>query len=226
MAESLLLDGGHENPEIRLEKVIFWPDNIVELFQRFQVKKTFDLLSVDTDSYDFFMVEAILEAGYQPRVVIVEYNANFEITEARSILPPKVGELWQTWDGSTYQGMSLLAVQYLLNRFSYSLVYCNKVNCIGVQDSLLDQPVRLPTEFFNRGRLDQHRCDGQGRLLAVIEPTGRWAGQTDGGQGSPHIRCNYDLHYLIVFIVLLILGYLKIVFFIIRFKPRKQRQKI
>ena len=85
--------------------------------------------------------------------------------------------------------MSLLATQYLFNRFSYSLVYCNKVNCIGVQDSLLDQPVRLPTEFFNRGRLDQHRCDSQGRLLAVVEPTGRWAGQTDGGQGSPHIRC-------------------------------------
>ena len=163
----------------------------MELFQRFKVKKTFDLLSVDTDSYDFFMLEAILEAGYQPRVIIVEYNANFEITEAKSIMPPKLkeGETWQRWDATTYQGLSLLAVQYLFNRFSYSLVYCNKVNCIGVQDSLLDQPVRLPTEFFNRGRLDQHRCDSQGRLLAVIEPTGRWAGQTDGGEGSPHIRC-------------------------------------
>ena len=32
------------------------------------------------------------------------------------------------------QGMSLLATQYLFNRFSYSLVYCNKVNCVAVQD--------------------------------------------------------------------------------------------
>ena len=91
VAESLLLDGGYENPDIRLEKVIFWPDNIVELFQRFKVKKTFDLLSVDTDSYDFFMLEAILEAGYAPRVIIVEYNANFEITEAKSIMQPAGG---------------------------------------------------------------------------------------------------------------------------------------
>ena len=30
--------------------------------------------------------------------------------------------------------MSLLATQYLFNRFSYSLVYCNKVNCVAVQD--------------------------------------------------------------------------------------------
>ena len=102
VAESLLMDGGHENPDIRLEKVLFWPDNIVELFQRFKVRKTFDLLSVDTDSYDFFMVEAILEAGYQPRVVIVEYNADFEMLEARSILPPGPGEHWRRWDFSAY----------------------------------------------------------------------------------------------------------------------------
>ena len=102
VAESLLLDGDHENPEIRLEKVIFWPDNIVQLFQRFKVKKTFDLLSVDTDSYEFFMLEAILEAGYQPRVIIVEYNANFEMLEARSILPPGRGQHWARWDFSTY----------------------------------------------------------------------------------------------------------------------------
>ena len=102
VAESLLMDGGNENPAIRLEKVVFWPDNIVQLFQRFEVKKTFDLLSVDTDSYDFFMLEAILEAGYAPRVIIVEYNANFEMLEARSILPPSPREHWQRWDFSAY----------------------------------------------------------------------------------------------------------------------------
>ena len=105
------------------------------------------------------MLETILKAGFRPRVIIVEYNANFEITEAKSILPPGDGKSWVRWDASTYQGMSLLAVQYLLNRFSYSLVFCNKVNCIGVEDSLLDSPARLQTEFFNRGRLDKHRCD-------------------------------------------------------------------
>ena len=89
---SLLLDGGNENPEINLQKVIFWPDNIVQHFKNFSVKTSFDLLSVDTDSYDFFMLEAILMADYVPRVIIVEYNANFDITEAKSIKPPTDGE--------------------------------------------------------------------------------------------------------------------------------------
>ena len=60
-------------------QVIFWPDNILGLFRKFNVEKRFDFLSgnidqndfqkhmtsvmspVDTDSYDFFMTEAILE---------------------------------------------------------------------------------------------------------------------------------------------------------------------
>ena len=86
------MDGGNENQEINLKKVVFWPDNIVDHFKTFGVKKTFDLLSVDTDSYDFFMLEAILLANYTPRVIIVEYNANFEITEAKSIMPPAEGD--------------------------------------------------------------------------------------------------------------------------------------
>ena len=91
------------------------------------MKKEFDLLSEDSDSYDFFMLERILEAGYRPRVIMVEINANFELTEARSILPPREGEAWQRWQWpSVYQGMSLLAAQYLLNRFSYSMVWANK----------------------------------------------------------------------------------------------------
>ena len=53
------------------------------------MKKEFDLLSEDSDSYDFFMLEAILAAGYRPRVIMVEYISNFELTEARSILPPR-----------------------------------------------------------------------------------------------------------------------------------------
>ena len=44
-------------------QVIFWPDNIVDLFKRFGVKKNFDFLSEDSDSYDFFMTEAILEVS-------------------------------------------------------------------------------------------------------------------------------------------------------------------
>ena len=49
---------------VQMLQVIFWPDNIVDLFERFGVKKNFDFLSEDSDSYDFFMTEAILEVSF------------------------------------------------------------------------------------------------------------------------------------------------------------------
>ena len=100
--DSLLMDGGNENLEINLRKVIFWPENIISLFQRFSVKKTFDLLSVDTDSYDWFMLEKILENEYRPRVIIIEHNSMIELNESKSIHPPTEGEQWARWDGTSY----------------------------------------------------------------------------------------------------------------------------
>ena len=147
---SLLLDGGYSNPDINLQQVIFWPSNILELFQRFRVKKEFDFLSVDTDSYDWFMIETILEAGYRPRVIVTEINAKYVITnlelsltwfvfnsfgmlEAKSILPPKDKKSWKRWDGTTYHGSSMLAMSYLFNRFEYSVLFCNYINCFAVR---------------------------------------------------------------------------------------------
>ena len=63
------MDGNNENPDINLKKVMFWPNNILELFIKYQVKREFDLLSVDMDSYDWWILEKILEGGYRPRVI-------------------------------------------------------------------------------------------------------------------------------------------------------------
>ena len=45
---------------------MFFPDNILGLFKRYKVRTQFDFLSVDTDSYDFFMLETILEVRHLP----------------------------------------------------------------------------------------------------------------------------------------------------------------
>ena len=44
---------------------------------------------------------------------------------------------------SILQGASMLAIKYLFNRFSYSLVWCNLINCVGIQDKALGSKVRL-----------------------------------------------------------------------------------
>ena len=128
----------------------FRPSNIIQLFKKFEVKKEFDFLSVDTDTYDWFMLEAILDAGYRPRVICVEINSRlantmemlmklsphcfrFVMLDAKSIAPPSDRLSWQQWDGTAYHGASDLAMFYLFSRFGYSMVFCNYSNCFGVR---------------------------------------------------------------------------------------------
>ena len=74
----------------QLLQVIFWPDNIVGLFKRFGVKKNFDFLSEDSDSYDFFMTEAILEVTLKkigkdsPKSSYLKLIINQDITKIKS----------------------------------------------------------------------------------------------------------------------------------------------
>lgn len=190
---SLLMDGMHSNPAINLMKVIFWPSNIIQLFKKFEVKKEFDFLSVDTDTYDWFMLEAILDAGYRPRVICVEINSRFAMLDAKSIAPPTDRLSWQQWDGTAYHGASDLAMFYLFSRFGYSMVFCNYSNCFGVRDDVLGVYIRRPIQTLFVQNVDgvagfNHPCDISNRSLAVIDPSGRWLGELDGGQGSPTIR--------------------------------------
>ena len=54
--ESLPMDGRFEDSEINLKKEVFFPDNIVQLFEKYKVRKQFDLLSVDTGQQEIFKI--------------------------------------------------------------------------------------------------------------------------------------------------------------------------
>ena len=82
----------------------------------------------------------------------------------------------------------MLALKYLMNRFSYSMVFCNYVNCVGVQDDQLEFPLRFGVEKFNTQMVPIHPCDRGRRPLAVITSEGRWEGENDGGEGSSGVR--------------------------------------
>ena len=75
----LLLDGGMENPAINLQKEMITPDNIVSLFDKYRVPIEPDYVSIDIDSTDLWLFKALIEGGYRPRVVSVEYNINMPI---------------------------------------------------------------------------------------------------------------------------------------------------
>lgn len=95
-----------------------------------------DLLSIDLDGNDYYILEAI--RCIRPRVVVAEYNAKF---------PPDVRWVMEyneahRWDSTDYFGSSLKALEELLSGRGYALVGCNLLgsNAFFVRADLASDP--------------------------------------------------------------------------------------
>jgi hypothetical protein len=123
--------GDHDAQQIKKEKIT--AENINSLFEKYEVPVEFDLLSIDIDSYDYWVWKAI--NGYSPRVVVMEYNAS--IPPSRSLTVPYDSNM--SWDGSDYFGASLLALARLGTSKGYTLICCESegINAFFVRNDLL-----------------------------------------------------------------------------------------
>jgi len=132
----VLFDMNYENPAMSLYKHTITTENVIGLFERYQVPKEFDLLSVDIDSHDFYVLHKILK-HYKPRVFVCEYNATHLPEEDKVVL-----ETATQFQGN-YFGASILAFHRLGQYHNYSLVYANKkgVNLFFVRNDVLKQSI-------------------------------------------------------------------------------------
>jgi len=78
-----------------------------------------DLLSIDLDGNDYYVLDAI--RSISPRVIVAEYNSKFPADI------PWIIEYNEDhrWDSTDYFGASLKSLETLLSTRGYSLVGCN-----------------------------------------------------------------------------------------------------
>ena len=129
------------------------PGNVNELLTRQGFAGEVDLLSIDIDSYDYWVLEALTVAS--PRVLVLEYNALFG-AERRVTIP-----LGQPLDATPkgYNGASLAALTDLAARKGYRLVACENagVNAFYLRGDVAPEiPAVAPADAFKplRNRLD------------------------------------------------------------------------
>ncbi|KAF1330214.1 hypothetical protein FI667_g5315, partial [Globisporangium splendens] len=156
----LLMDGRYASEAINLHREFVTAENINALFAKYNVSRQIDLLSIDVDFNDYWILDAIDRDRFAPRVIVIEYNAHIPPNEARSVKYKADA----VWDGRTdFFGRSMGALFHWGVRNSYSLLYCEShgVNCFLVHNDALmgvnvsaflhPEDVFAPPNFFGKG---------------------------------------------------------------------------
>ena len=122
---------------LRCENVVVTPGNINDLFGN---EGDVDLISIDTDYHDYWLWKAL--DMIRPRVVAIEYNATLK--PPLSLAVPY--EPHERWDGSSFFGASLAALEQLGREKGYALVGCcfSGVNAFFVREDLVEDRFCAP----------------------------------------------------------------------------------
>ena len=133
--KGLLLDGRHENSTINLHQEFITADNIVQLFDKYNVPAEPDYVSIDIDSADIWVLRAIISSGkYRPRVLTAEYNSNLPLHSTLTWPREHVG----TWtDGTRFYGSGLGAFRAVAKEAGYSIVWVLPHDVFFVRNDLL-----------------------------------------------------------------------------------------
>jgi hypothetical protein len=131
-------------PGVRSKHAGVTSRNIEQLLAAHDVPDDFDLLSIDIDGNDYWVWQAV--ERWQPRVVVIEYNANFP--------PPTKWVMEENhdhrWDGTNYYGASLTSLVQLGRQKGYTLVGTDSrgINAFFVRSELVSPEQFLDTALY------------------------------------------------------------------------------
>ena len=136
------------------------PATVLDLFRACRVPERLDVLKLDIDSYDLFVLEAIL-GGHRPGVIVMEVN--------EKIPPPLYFTVLfhegHAWAGDHFYGCSIVAASTLLRPAGYVLESMQFDNAYFVRADLAAGRVAdlTPADAFREGYVQR---PGRQRLFA------------------------------------------------------------
>ena len=115
----------------------------VENIKDFNIDCDTDLLSIDIDGNDYWIIDKLLQGPFTPFVIIAEFNAAF--TDSRTIKYNPDHE----WDGTDYYGFSFDAGVKLAEKHGYKVIFQNNdMNMYMVREDLIN--VTIPPVTFKQ----------------------------------------------------------------------------
>lgn len=138
--EGLLVDG-KDFPNIY--RSFITQENIINTFEKHEVPKEFDLLSIDIDGNDYWVLKKVLE-NYKPRLIISEFNSEHPLEESKTI---KYDPSFTFDNFSDYYGYTYAAGLKLAKDFGYTVIYQNSnTNMYYLRNDLVTEEPDFKTE--------------------------------------------------------------------------------
>lgn len=136
-----LVDGDNRgNPEVHQEMIT--KENVNYILQYLSTPATFDLLSIDLDGNDYYILDEILKM-YNPSVIIAEFNPIFTPDQSYAI------EYNPThyWQENDYYGFSFAAGLKLAEKHDYTCIFQNvSLNMYFVCNKVLAESLGVDME--------------------------------------------------------------------------------
>ena len=134
------MDGAEQPSTSRVRQAFVTAENVNDLFAGLAVPAHPDLVSIDIDSNDYWVLDA-LDHRFTPRVLVIEYNASLGPTERLTIAYDPAF----AWEVNDYFGASLAALAAAADRRGLGLVGCDSR---GVNAFFVDRVALETTPAF------------------------------------------------------------------------------
>jgi hypothetical protein len=125
------------------------PDNVVAFLQSYEIPKDFEVLSIDVDGNDYWILHATL-AKFRPRLIVAEINEN---------IPPPIRFVVK-YDPDFqlrhhFYGCSIMSLADLCRRYDYALLELEYNNAFLAPKEIVKVEPPDPETIYLRGYLER-----------------------------------------------------------------------
>jgi hypothetical protein len=152
--------------------------------ERMALVRNPDVLSLDIDSTDYYIAEALLAAGFRPRIFIVEYNSVYGPERSVTIPYSDNFNRHRAHPTGYYYGVSVMGLRHLFDRHGYRFL---TVEQNGLNAFFVDPAA------FARGFIDAVKGTAyRENIVHRRESRGGWTGQFEQIRHLPLVEIGDD----------------------------------
>ncbi|HJR06303.1 MAG TPA: hypothetical protein VJ842_03510 [Pyrinomonadaceae bacterium] len=157
-------------PQVSAANCVVTPLNVVPLLKAYNIEREFGVLSLDIDSYDYWVLDAVLKE-FRPRIVVTEINEK---------IPPPIKFVIK-YDPDFrmthhFFGYSIASLAELAARYDYALLEVEYNNAFLAPRELAGALARDAADAYREGYLnrpDRHekfRANANMEILHTLRP--------------------------------------------------------